>query len=166
MAETLGVIASSIQVADLGFKLARNIYDYAEAYQNSDKRLKDVARDVRLTCNVVGELEGVFNHPATKALKKDKALATAHETLEACESVFGEIQQSIEKARKNKLLLPFRQPKMDMLSANLDRLKSTLMLLVAVLQHAYHIASDEKKRDELRELMRAKDEAKMKLNFL
>lgn len=166
MAEVIAIVASAIQVADFGFRLSKSIYSYTDAHYSADKRLKDMALDVKLTCNVVKELGDVFKHPATQTLKKDNAVSTAQETIGACESVFHEIEQAIDEAGKSRLLQPFRQPKLDILNANLDKLKGTLMLLVAVLQHAYHIASDEEKRGELKELMRAKNEAEKKLQCL
>lgn len=60
MAETLGLVASVIQVAGTGLKLSQTLYHYVDSVASADKRIKDVAKEIELTSFVIEEL-GAFS---------------------------------------------------------------------------------------------------------
>ncbi|KAK8202745.1 hypothetical protein IWZ01DRAFT_111047, partial [Phyllosticta capitalensis] len=138
MAEVLGVVASAVQVADLGFRLSKNIYAYAEALTTADIRVTHLGRDVKLTSTAIKELGKVFEDAKVQALLKDEALSAATEAMDACNNIFKSMQSALEKSNSSKLKLswPFRQLKIEVLNTDLDRLKCTLMLLMKVLLYA------------------------------
>jgi hypothetical protein len=78
------------------------------------------------------------------------AIKTANETMKECSTVFAEIDATLKKSKKNtlgRLMLPFRDNKIELLRTHIDKLKSTLLLLMQVLSHAHQIASKKLDRD-------------------
>jgi hypothetical protein len=47
MAEALALVASVIQVAAAGLKLSETLYQYAEGVASADRRIKDVATEIK-----------------------------------------------------------------------------------------------------------------------
>lgn len=143
MAE-IGLIASVIQVAGAGLKLSQTLYQYADTVASADRRVKDIAKEVQLTSFVVSELGDIFKQDQTSSLLSKNALRTADETIQECSSVFTELDSAIKKTKKNtfgRLMLPFRESKIEILRSHIDKLKTTLQLLMQVLTHAHQVAS-------------------------
>ncbi|OCL05709.1 hypothetical protein AOQ84DRAFT_92989 [Glonium stellatum] len=143
MAE-IGLIASVIQVVSTGLALSQTLYQYADSVASADKRIRDIAQDVKLTSFVIDELGRVFKRDETAALISKNAVDTAEETVRECSNVFVEMAATLKKSKKNtlgRLMLPFREPKLELLRTNIERLKSTLQLLMQVLMHAHQIAA-------------------------
>ncbi|KAF2845783.1 hypothetical protein T440DRAFT_472421 [Plenodomus tracheiphilus IPT5] len=163
MAEVVGLLASVIQLAGAGLKLSQTLYQYAEGVATADRRLKDIAQDIKLTSLVIDELGNVFRQEETAKLISKSAVTTAEETMKECSAVFAEIDTTLVKSRKGKmgrLMLPFRDNKIELLRSHIDKLKSTLQLLMQVLVHAFQVSSNKldreaeaRQRDELRELL-------------
>lgn len=143
MAE-IGVVASVIQVAGAGLKLSQTLYQYADGVATADRRIKDIAKDVQLTSFIIEELANIFKLDSSSTVLSEKAIKTADDTVKECSDVFKEINKAITKTQKSslgKILLPFRDPKLELLRTNIDRLKANLQLLMQVLTHAHQIAS-------------------------
>lgn len=143
MAE-IGLIASVIQVAGAGLTLSKALYQYADSVSSADKRVRDIAQDVKLTSFVIDELGHIFKQDETAALISKNAVNTAEETVRECSNVFTEMEAALKRSKKNtlgRLMLPFREPKLELLRTNIDRLKSTLQLLMQVLTHARQITA-------------------------
>jgi hypothetical protein len=143
MAE-IGLIASVIQVAGAGLKLSQTLYQYADTVASADRRIKDIAKDVELTSFVIDELGHVFRQDESSVLLSKNAVKTANETVRECSTVFTELDTALKKSQKNKLgrfMLPFRESKINLLRDHIDKLKSTLQLLMQVLTHAHQVAS-------------------------
>jgi hypothetical protein len=168
MAEALGVVASIVQVAGAGLQLSKTLYLYADGVATADRRLRDIAKEIKLTSCVVEELGNVFKNDETAALISNNALKTANETIRECSAVFAEIEITLKKSKKNtfgRLMLPFRDAKIELLRSHIDKLKSTLQLLMQVLTHAYHVASQKldreteaKEREEIRQLLQRRND--------
>ncbi|KAH7355624.1 hypothetical protein BKA66DRAFT_575262 [Pyrenochaeta sp. MPI-SDFR-AT-0127] len=169
MAETLGLIASVIQVAGAGLKLSQTLYQYADGVATADRRIKDIAKEIELTSFVIEELGSVFKQDEVPNLISKNALKTANDTMKECSSVFAEIDATLKKSKKNtlgRLMLPFRDNKIELLRNHIDKLKSTLQLLMQVLTHAHQVASkkldreaEEKQREQIKELLENKKES-------
>lgn len=143
MAE-ISLIASVIQVAGAGLKLSQTLYQYADTVASADRRIKDIAKEVQLTSFVIDELGHIFKQDQSSTLLSENAIKTAKETVQECSTVFTELDASLKKTKKNALgrfMLPFRETKIDLLRNHIDKLKSTLQLLMQVLTHAHQIAS-------------------------
>jgi hypothetical protein len=99
---------------------------------------------------VITELGDVFKDGETSTLMSRNAVTTANETMKECSSVFAEIDATLKKSKKNtlgRLMLPFRDNKIELLRNHIDKLKSTLLLLMQVLSHAHQIASQKLDRE-------------------
>jgi hypothetical protein len=143
MAE-IGLIASVIQVAGAGLKLSQTLYQYADSVASADRRIKDIAKEIKLTSLVIDELGDIFKADNTSTLLSKNALKTADETVRECSTVFSELDAALKKSAKAKMgkwLLPFKESKIELLRAHVDKLKSTLQLLMQVLTHAHQVAS-------------------------
>lgn len=163
MAEAIGLIASVIQVAGAGLKLSQSLYQYVDGVATADRRIKDIAKEIELTSFVIEELGSVFKQDETSNLISKNAVKTAEETMKECFTVFSDIDAAIKKSKKNtlgRLMLPFRDNKIELLRNHIDKLKSTLQLLMQVLTHAHQVASkkidrevEAKQREEIKELL-------------
>ncbi|KAF2196610.1 hypothetical protein GQ43DRAFT_250154 [Delitschia confertaspora ATCC 74209] len=168
MAE-IGLIASVIQVAGAGLKLSQTLYQYADSVASADRRIKDIAKEVQLTSFVIDELGHIFKQDQSSAVLSRNAIKTADETVKECSNVFLEMDAALKKSGKrgmSKILWPFREPKMELLRKNIERLKSTLMLLMHVLTHAHQVASQKRdheaeaaQREQIKTLIRRKKES-------
>ena len=151
MAE-VGLIASVIGIAGTGAKLSVTLYTLAETVNSADKSIKDVARDVSITSSVLGQLAAILEQDKQAKISKDDALKTTDDAVRGCSEVFSEIDAMLKKSVSNtnagktkavleKLKWAFIQPKMELLRSNLERLKSSLLLLLSVLAYARDIAT-------------------------
>jgi hypothetical protein len=80
----------------------------------------------------------------------ENAKETAKEALEECSNMFAEIDAILQKSKKSslgRLMLPFRDTKIELLRNHIDKLKSTLQLLLSVLTIAHQAASRELSRE-------------------
>src|SRR4051812_12420641 len=126
MAETIGLIASVLQLASTGLKLSQTLYEYADAVASADRRIRDIAKEIRLTSFVIEELGSVFRQDETSNVISDNAVRTANETIEECSVFFAEIEVTLNKSKKGKLgrlLMPFRDSKIELLRSHIDKLK-------------------------------------------
>jgi hypothetical protein len=172
MAEVVGLVASVVQLAGAGLKLSQALYQYADGVATADRRIKKIAKDVELTSLVVQELGEIFKKDETANLISVNAVKTANETIKECSEVFKDIQVILDKSRLGKmgrLLLPFRDNKIELLRSQLDKLKSTLELLMQVLMHAQLVSSNKlnreaeaKQREEIKQLLENKKQSTKK----
>ncbi|KAJ4403549.1 hypothetical protein N0V91_006422 [Didymella pomorum] len=169
MAELLGLVASVIQVAGAGIQLSKTLYGYVDGVATADHRIKDIATEIKMTSIVIEELGDVFKHKETASLVSKKAVQMANDTITECSALFAQIDATLKKSRKNtlgRLALPFRDTKLELLRSHVDKLKSTLQLLMQVLTHAYQVASrkldraaEDRQREEIKRLLEKKDES-------
>lgn len=136
--EVIGAAASIIQIADAGLKL----YNYIDSVASANKRLARVNKNLETTCNVVKEIGEVFQRKETASLISKRAVKTAHDAAEECQVVFGELRDAVEKSKKNKFVFPLREGKLEVLSVQLEKLKSTIMLLMTLLLHARELRDE------------------------
>ncbi|KAL1797248.1 hypothetical protein ACET3X_003854 [Alternaria dauci] len=150
MAEVVGLVASVVQLAGAGLKLSQALYQYADGVATADRRIKNIANEVRLTSLVIQELGGIFEQHETASLISENAVRTAKETIKECSAVFTEIEVIIDKTKPGKmgrLMLPFRDNKIEVLRSQIDKLKSTLELLMQVLIFAQQVSSNKLSRE-------------------
>ncbi len=149
MAE-VGLIASVIQIASTGVKLSITLYSFAETVSTADKSIKDIAKDVSLTSAVLNQLGSNLEQDKQSGVASENAIKTAEDVVRECCEVFKDIESTLEKGMKKArsgnfglgklgleaLRWPFLQPKMELLRSNLERLKTTLILMLNVLTYA------------------------------
>lgn len=158
MAE-IGPIGTVVGIASAGIKLSITLYSFSETVSTAHVEIKNIARDVSLTSAVLEELGASLKQDDQARLYSGSALRTANEVVKECEGVFNDINSIMGKAmdsaskrgtKKGKLALsaieklkwPFLQPKMEMLRGNLERLKSTLVLMLNVLSYARDLRTE------------------------
>ncbi|KAI4681835.1 uncharacterized protein J4E84_007431 [Alternaria hordeiaustralica] len=172
MAEVVGLVASVVQLAGAGLKLSQTLYQYADGVASADRRIKDIANEVKLTSFVIQELGAIFERDETANLISENAVRTANETIKECFAVFTELELKINKGKPGKmgrLMLPFKDNKIELLRSQIDKLKSTLELLMQVLIHAHQVSSEKynreaeaKHRNEIKQLLENKKQATKK----
>ena len=155
MAE-LGIVASVIQIADVGLRLSLRLYSFGETAASADKAIVGISKDVSLTSSVLQELGEHLRKDREEAppICSENAIKTAEEIGRECLLVFQELDGALEKSLKRlgvvqgrekgrwisvvreRLRWPLLQPKMEVLRRNLDRLRVTLLLMLNVMIYA------------------------------
>ncbi|KAJ9402585.1 hypothetical protein DTO282F9_781 [Paecilomyces variotii] len=149
--EAIGVAASIIQVADLGTKLSVRLFSLYRRFKDADQALRDLSSDVALTCAILRELGESIEKDEKSKLCSEEAFCTLKSILGQCREVLEQIQNMIDyrnSARKTplqrmteKIRNVLLEPSLDPLKSNLERLKSTMLLLLNVIMYAGQIRS-------------------------
>ena len=149
MAE-VGIAASIIQIADLGLRLSLKIYTFGEIVATADKFIISIAKDVSLTSMVLKELVSLLDQEKHGNICSQNAVQTADDIVKECLDVFEEMEGLLVKKFPNlekgdggkvqramvlleRLKWPYLQPKLELMRTNLERLKSTLNLMLNVI---------------------------------
>jgi hypothetical protein len=160
MAEAIaavGVIASVAQLADYGFKLSIKLISYSEAVARADKTIESLSNEVSFTSGVLKVLGDVLQQDAARCLNRTAVEATQG-TVKECFAVFEALTKILDKALpkssddkagkelkgmrlREKMKWPFLEPKVELMRANLDRLKTNLALMLEVLKFARDITN-------------------------
>ena len=153
MAE-VGVIASVVQIADIGFKLSVKLYAFTRTVTSADKAIASICRDVKLTSTVLKELGNVLKEDTNTHMVNENAMQTADGIVKECLEIFQEMdtiflkrtpmlrqddegdKSTVRRKMMERLWWPYIQPKVLFLRANLERLKSTLLLMLNVITYA------------------------------
>ncbi|KAJ5905721.1 uncharacterized protein N7473_002637 [Penicillium subrubescens] len=144
--EVIGIAASIIQIADLGTKLSVKLFSFYRQIQNADKAIQHLSSDVALTCAILRELGDSLKQDEQSKLCSPEAHLTAKQMLKQCEEVLQQIQNMIDESRApcksrwqqatNKLRNVLNEPDVNLVRGNLERLKSTMLLLLNVVMFA------------------------------
>lgn len=149
MAEVLGTIAAALQVAELGGRLSVKLCTFAHKYKNANKALRSLSNDVALTCSVLRQLSDSLGQDDLVSLYSPDAFATAQDVLEECRKVFKDLESEIEQQHPDpsssksrlekatrKIWFLMNEPRLDAVAGNLERLKSTMLLMLNVVIYA------------------------------
>lgn len=150
MAELFGTAAGIIQVAEVGFNLATTLYKYASTVKGAERDIKRIARDVKLTSKVLERTHEQLKADQQAQLCTNDALVDLEDVLEGCREAFKEVDDSLNKSMKppsgklgmsltEKLKWPLKQDKLEVLRANLEKLKTTLLLMLSVFAYGSKI---------------------------
>ncbi|KAF4763937.1 hypothetical protein N7455_010378 [Penicillium solitum] len=145
--EVLGVVASILQIADLGAKLSVKLCTFYRTVKVANQSMQDLSCDVSLTCSILNELAKALEQDDQAKLCSEQAFRIAQEVLQECKAVFRQIENAIEKhnqdGEKNcftrgarKVTVALLGPNLDLLKSNLERLKSTTLLMLHVIMYA------------------------------
>jgi hypothetical protein len=164
MAEALaaiGIVASVAQLADYGFKLSIQLFAYSQAVSTADQSIKGLSHDISLTSSVLQELCRLMESDDS-GLISTRAIEAIQQTVKECLQVFKELNDVLETSLENlgkshtsdekrkpkrrsiafaKMKWPFQQPKVELLRSNLDRMTSSLTLMLQVLSMARDITN-------------------------
>ena len=155
MAE-IGLIASVLQVADIGARLSVKIYTFCHAAVNADDSITFISKDISHTSVILIELGRCLKKDHEAQLCSENAFHTTSAIVKECGIVFEKIDQALmdkiirlgldgkpgqpEAAIFERATWPFLQPRIKLLWDNLDKLKSTLHLMLNVLIYARLVA--------------------------
>lgn len=155
MAE-LALLASIVQVADVGLRLSLRLYTFGETVASADRSILSISKDVSFTSSVLKELGRVFEDDRAH-IHSDNATKTAEAVVRECSDVFQEMDGLLlkkvpdlkpglmtKKARAGAMLKRLRWPlikgKIELLNCKLDRMKSTLTLMLNVIIYAQQVS--------------------------
>ena len=148
MGEPFSVAVGALQVAGAGLQLAKTLYEYVEGIQSANRHIKALASEVRTTSSTLKEFGTLLQQHDAEKLCSQSIVSDASATFDACKIAFNEVEQVFKKVvtrNKNgeisvptseRFTWPFKQGKVETLQANLERLKTTLLLMLGVMSFA------------------------------
>lgn len=169
--EAVGVAASIIQIADLGAQVAIKLSTFYRKVKQANEDIQNLSTDVALTCTVLKQLGDNLQQDEQVKLYSPDAFSVAKEIMRECEKVFRQIENAMEddvstsvtsstvKSRfqraARKLHFVFLEPQLSVLQSNIDRLKSTMLLMLNVIIYAGQVRRQEAeaKREEQKEII-------------
>lgn len=140
--EILGIAASVIQIADLGGKLSVKLFTFSRRIKNADKNIDSISQDIAATGAVLQQLGNELKKDENLRLCSREAVSIAEGLVSDCNKIFSELNGALDgTSTGNKLILgwkqrlkyPFLEPQIDLLRANLERLKSSILVILNVL---------------------------------
>ena len=148
MAEPFSIATGAIQVAGAGLQLTKSLYEYVDTVKGANKQFKAIAVEVRLTSSVLEHLGELLQDHAGQSVCAQSILVDAKATLRGCENAFHEVDDTFKRfvnsqvagsrgsSVAGRLSWPFKKGRLEALQANLERLKTTLLLMLSVLGYA------------------------------
>jgi hypothetical protein len=147
--EVLGIVANVIQIADVGGRLSVKLCAFSHKVKHADANIRAISNDVSLTCNVLRELGDNLKKDEQRGLCSNNAVATAERVMKECMKVFVELEAALDgkgvdvdggkgvfKRIGRGLKFSMVEPQIELLRSNLERLKSTLLLMLNVIIYA------------------------------
>ncbi|KAJ5567563.1 hypothetical protein N7535_006869 [Penicillium sp. DV-2018c] len=153
--EVVGVVAGILQLADIGAKLSVKLCTFYRTVKVANRSLQDLSSDVSLTCSILNELGKTLEQDDQARLCSKEAFSTAQDVLQECRAVFQQIETAIEKYDQDteanrlrrgarKITAVFLGPNLDVLKSNLERLKTTTLLMLHVIIKAKSTLVDQR----------------------
>lgn len=150
--ELLGIIASVVQIADVGARLSVKLCTFSHKIKHADENIRNISNDVALTCSVLRELGDNLKKDEESKLCSNHAVQTAESAVNECRRVFTDLEAALDvKALERGGDLTTRgvfkrigrgikfsmvESQIELLRTNLERLKSTLLLMLNVIIYA------------------------------
>ncbi|KAL4732822.1 hypothetical protein BDV11DRAFT_176312 [Aspergillus similis] len=145
--EVVGVVAGILQLADIGAKLSVKLCTFYRTVKVASRSLEGLSSDVSLTCSILNELGKTLEQDDQARLCSKEAFSTAQDVLQECRAVFQQIETAIEKYNQEtetnrlrrgarKITAVFLGPNLDVLKSNLERLRTTTLLMLHVIMYA------------------------------
>jgi len=149
--EILGIAASVIQIAELGARLSVKLFVFSRKIKSADKSIDSISQDIAATGAVLQQLGSELSKDENAELCSNEALATTRNLVDSCMSVFKDLESSLDgrfsssnsvvAGWKQRLKFPFLEAQIEVLRSNLERLKSSLLVMLNVLIFAAQVRS-------------------------
>lgn len=160
MADPFTIAVSVAGLAGFGVQLVQVLNQYAGSATDSKGRIRAVSNDIKLTIEVLNVFKHNMELEAHRQCMSDGAGSLAMEAIQMCEDIFRKIEKLLHGAggkpgvtnstgnQSNpaqvepaisflqKLKWPLVEPKLDILRGNLEKVKTTLQLLMSVITFA------------------------------
>lgn len=145
--EALGVAASILQIADIGVRVSVKLCTFYHQVKNVNESVRSLSSDVALTCSVLRQLGENLQQDEQAQLCSRQALDTAQDVLAECKKVFQQISEAVEPPDQNdamgrirraarKFGLALIERDLETFKCNLERVKSTMLLMLNVIMYA------------------------------
>lgn len=142
--EAIGIVASVVQIADIGCRLSVKLCTFGHKIKHADQNISNISNDVALTCNVLRELGDNFKKDEQTKLCNNNAIAAAEKVIAECKKVFTDLESALDgdsgkgvlKRLGRGIKFSLVEPQIELLRSNLERLKSTLLLMLNVIIYA------------------------------
>ncbi|KAK5703598.1 hypothetical protein LTR17_021967 [Elasticomyces elasticus] len=182
MADPLSIAAGAIQTADAGFKLYGALSQYIRDYVDANKHVSRIADEVRTTSWALQQLGELLKEDDDIKLCRPEAIVETDAALTGCRKAFEEVDEILKeflppssvagdayltRGISRRWKWPLKKAKAQLLLAQLERLKTTILLVFKVLSYASKLASRPLRNDvelmdektQLHFLLKAKNEA-------
>ena len=154
MAE-LALIASIVQVVDVGIRVSGTLYTFGQTVASADESIAFISKDISHTCSILELLGHSLQNDRGAQLYSQNDIGTAETLVKECLDIFHELDSALSKKVKRirsdssssrvasvaleRVKWPFLKPKMMILWENLAKLKSSLLLMLTVFIYARHL---------------------------
>ena len=147
----VGLAASVLQMADLGWRVSYKLYAFSKKVHEAGKSIELISQDISATGAVLkqlgSEVEKDERAEAKSRLCSQGLIDAASKLVEECRSLFKDLEYSIDGKESNKVILGFRhklkwsylEPRVELMRTNLERLKSSLAIMLNVLIYAEQV---------------------------
>src|SRR6266511_6041180 len=95
--EVLGIVASVIQIADVGARLSVKLLTFSHKVKNADANIKNISHDVAITCDVLRELGANLKKDEQSRLCNENAVKTAEGVVKECMRVFEDLNGALDR---------------------------------------------------------------------
>lgn len=148
----LTVAATILQVAGVGLQTSAALYQYTKSVSSADEKLNSIALEIDITSSVLTQLGELLKLESASRAYRPEMFQTAAKAAAGCKHAFEEIDGALQKVSErstasktplrvsSRLMWPLRMPKIEDLRNNLDRLKSSLTMMLGVLSVARDLA--------------------------
>ncbi|KAJ5719000.1 hypothetical protein N7493_007455 [Penicillium malachiteum] len=142
--EVLGAVVAIIEVIDLGMAVARKLCAFCRDAKAANESMKGLSIDVTLTCAILSDLAKVMKKDKVVKFTPKSAFEIAEKVIQESKVVFENIRLVIERqereAKQNllqrmayRITIASRSHELETLKVNLERLKSTVGLMLNVM---------------------------------
>ncbi|KAK5102697.1 mitogen-activated protein kinase kinase kinase [Lithohypha guttulata] len=150
--EILGIAAAVLQIAELGGKLSVKLFTFSRKVENAHSSISSISKDIAATGAILQQLSSVLKKDEDLRLCSQEAIETARSLVSDCRKIFTDLDEALGTGSlsnkyiaslRDRLRYPFLEPHIDLLQANLERLKSSLVVILNVLIFAEQLRSRE-----------------------
>lgn len=143
--EILGLAASVIQIAELGGKLSVQLFTFTRKVKEANKSIDALSQELASTGAVLKQLGETLTKDKQLRVCSQEALSTARGLVQDTNKVFTKLQRVVEGDEKSnekfpkgislkqRIRFPFVESQIEQVQANLERLKSSLLVILNVL---------------------------------
>ena len=175
--EIVAIAASILQLADLGGRLSVKLFTFSRKIKNADKSIASISAEIAQTGSILQHLGNELQKGDQLKVCSAEAVATAKVLVTDCYKIFDDLNESLDaKTPKNKVVAAWKQrirfslvePQIDLLNTSLERLKSSLLVMLNVLIFAEQLRNQEalpilkEQRELVRTLVEDKNESEAK----
>ncbi|KAK4615329.1 hypothetical protein CLAFUW4_10223 [Fulvia fulva] len=175
----ISATAGVLQVAEMGFSLAKSIHNFVLTAKDAPKDLRVVAQDIRLLSIVLKRAHTQIQ--STDNLKQHEMDADFQDILDGTKDAFNDVRESVASMHSKgqtvaRLQYAFnKKEKIELLGANLEKRKTTLLVMIGIVGLAANTTNAGANGDqeamavaklEVQTMIRAKTDAEKKYEVL